>query len=194
MRVSELIAVVALASATLASAARAQPPVTGDTTPPVQGATPPVLQDTVPPVPTVSQPVNSVDAVNPSVPTPATPAAERAPIRPGELKLAFDREVYRYPGENRRDPFRSLTGENAAGPLFEELILRMILYSPAPGQSIVVIADGAQKLHRLRRGESVGSITVSSISATDVTFTVNDFGVPRQEVLTLKKDNSKEGA
>lgn len=194
MKASELIAVAALASVTLAGAAQAQPPATGDTTPPpAQGAQPPAQDPATPPTAPQTL-VNTVDAVNPSVPTPATPAAERAPVRPEDLKLAFDREVYRYPGDNRRDPFKSLTGENAVGPLFEELTLRMILYSPAPGQSIAVIADGAQKLHRLRRGESIGSITVSSITATDVTFTVNDFGVPRQEVLSLKKDNSKEGA
>jgi hypothetical protein len=116
------------------------------------------------------------------------------PISADEVKLVFDREVYRYEGAGRRDPFKPLTDENAQGPLFEDLVLRMILHSNVPNQSIVVLADAARKTYRLRRGESVGNVTVVDIGPDRVTFAVEDFGVRRQEVLRIKPENETEGA
>lgn len=121
------------------------------------------------------------------------PMPDGPPISADEVKLVFDREVYRYEASGRRDPFTPLTDGNA-GPRFEDLTLRMILHSSVPGQSIAVLADGAKKSYRLRRGESVGNITVVDITADRVTFSVEDFGVSRREVLSIKPDNETEGA
>jgi hypothetical protein len=129
---------------------------------------------------------------NPTLP--AAQQAQHAHVRAEDLKLVFDREVYRYPGENRRDPFKPLTGKNGVGPLFEDLTLRMIIHSPVPGQSIAVLADRAKKMYRLRRGESLGNVTVVDISSSRVVFSVDEFGVRRQEFLSLKNANPKEGA
>jgi hypothetical protein len=106
-------------------------------------------------------------------------------------RLIFEREVYAYPGRARRDPFMPLTGQNA-GPLFSDLRLRVILYSENPSQSIVAVSDAANKQYRLRRGDSVGNATVVDIGPTRVVFSVNDFGIRRQEVLDLKA--KREGA
>lgn len=124
---------------------------------------------------------------------PPRPMPQGPPISADEVKLVFDREVYRYESGGRRDPFRPLTdGEH--GPRFEDLVLRMILHSNVPGQSIVVLADGSRKTWRLRQGESVGNITVVAIAADRVTFAVTDFGISRREVLSIKPDNETEGA
>lgn len=139
----------------------------------------------------VQQPADppAADPIAPPRPMPSGP-----PISADEVKLVFDREVYRYDGAGRRDPYKPLTDDNA-GPLFEDLVLRMILHSNVPGQSIVVLADQTKKkTYRLRRGESIGNATVVAISPDQVTFAVEDFGVYRQEVLSIKPDNETEGA
>ena len=110
-----------------------------------------------------------------------------------DIELVFEREVFRYPGASRRDPFKSLADEQSLGPLFDDLKLRMIIHSPLPNQSVALLADGSQKIYRLRRGDMIGNATVIDITATKVTFTVDDFGNRRQEVLDIKA-NQKEGA
>ena len=70
----------------------------------------------------------------------------------------------------------------------------MILFSrDNPARSVAVVKDAAGKTHRLRRGESVGSATVVDIGPRRVLFSVEEFGVRRQEVLELKPTN-QEGA
>jgi hypothetical protein len=110
-----------------------------------------------------------------------------------DVELVFEREVFRYPGVSRRDPFKSLADEQSLGPLFDDLKLRLIIHSPLPNQSVALLADGSHKIHRLRRGDMIGNATVIDITATKVTFTVDDFGNRRQEVLDIKA-NQKEGA
>jgi hypothetical protein len=110
-----------------------------------------------------------------------------------DVELVFEREVFRYPGASSRDPFKSLADEQSLGPLFDDLKLRMIIHSPLPNQSVALLADGSQKIYRLRRGDMIGNATVIDITATKVTFTVDDFGNRRQEVLDIKA-NQKEGA
>jgi hypothetical protein len=117
-------------------------------------------------------------------------APPAAPTRPREIQLVFEREVYHYGAQNRRDPFHSLA--DGIGPLFDDLTLRMIIYSARPGQSVALLVDGAKKLYRLRKGETVGNATVLDITQSQVTFSVEDYGNRRQEVLDLK--NQKEGA
>jgi hypothetical protein len=108
-----------------------------------------------------------------------------------EPRLIFEREVFSYPGRVRRDPFRPLTG-SASGPLFEELHLSIILWSPVAAESVVLLTDTNRKQYRLRRGETVGNATVVEIGPTRVVFSVNDFGIRRQEVMDLKA--KREGA
>lgn len=120
------------------------------------------------------------------------PAVDTA--RANEPKLVFEREVYSYPGAaGRRDPFRPLTGRNDAGPLFTDLKLKMILYIQAnPSRSVASIEDDSRKIHRVRRGDVIGNATVVDIGPQRVLFSVEDFGVRRQEVLQLK--TNREGA
>jgi hypothetical protein len=124
----------------------------------------------------------------------ATPPASQAgapTTRPRDIQLVFEREVFHYASASRRDPFRSLASEGM-GPLFDDLTLRMIIYSSRPGQSVALLVDGSKKIYRLRKGEVVGNATVLDITESRVTFSVEDYGNRRQEVLDLK--NQKEGA
>ncbi|MGD8276674.1 MAG: hypothetical protein PVH00_01550 [Gemmatimonadota bacterium] len=123
-------------------------------------------------------------------------AAARAPLptRARDIQLVFEREVFHYPVDNRRDPFRSLADQEHLGPLFDDLTLRMIIYSSQPGQSVALLADGAKKVYRLHKGEIIGNATVLEIDQTRVLFAVEDYGNRRQETLELKADQQKEGA
>lgn len=119
----------------------------------------------------------------------AAPAAAQRPAAAdttvAEPQLVFDREVYSYPAGGRRDPFQPLTGSED-GPLFEDLTLRMIIFARDPRESLVLVQDVTDKVHRLRRGDRVGNATVVDIGRTRVLFSVNEFGVYRQGVLDLK--------
>jgi hypothetical protein len=127
---------------------------------------------------------------------PASGATTQAtpPLRPRDIQLVFEREVYHYAETGRRDPFRSLAAEAGLLPLFDDLKLRMIIYSDRPGQSVALIIDGTKKIYRVRKGDVIGNATVLDISPEQVEFSVNDFGNRRQEVLDLKQQNPKEGA
>ncbi|MEX0908041.1 MAG: hypothetical protein WD054_06895 [Gemmatimonadota bacterium] len=114
-------------------------------------------------------------------------AAQQSPARrpAADPVLVFEREVFEYPGSARRDPFQPLTGQNA-GPLFDDLQLRMIIFSDDPNDSVVSLVDVSNNHYRVRRGQTVGNATVIDIGPTRVIFSVDDFGMRRQEVLDLK--------
>ena len=122
--------------------------------------------------------------------------AAQTPVSPGgtaglagapvpDPKLSFDREVFSYTGEGRRDPFAPLTGTDAIGPLFEDLRLHGILYSADPRTSVVLIYDGAKKPYRLHVGDVIGNARIASIEKTRVKFTVQSYGLVREEVMNL---------
>lgn len=123
----------------------------------------------------------------------AQQAAQTGPniVPAQEPSLVFEREVFNYPGRARRDPFQPLTGQNA-GPLFEDLRLRIILFSDNPSESLVTLVDASGNRYRVRRGETVGNATVIDIGPTRVIFSIDDFGLRRQEVLELTA--TREGA
>lgn len=145
--------------------------------PPAEAQTPPAAQVVQPPAP---PPVDTTTLL------PTTTV-----VRPGEPVLVFEREVFAYSGASRRDPFRPLTGDE--GPLFEDLKINVILYSPNAAESVVLLSDNVNRVYRVRRGETVGQCcTVVDIGPTRIVFSVVDFGIRRQEVLALK--SQREGA
>jgi hypothetical protein len=125
---------------------------------------------------------------------PTESAARTTPLRPRDIQLVFEREIFHYSDGGRRDPFRSLAAQAGLLPMFDDLKLRMIIYSDLPGQSVALIVDGTKKVYRLRKGDVIGNATVVGISVDEVQFTVDDFGNRRQEVLSLKQLTPKEGA
>ena len=153
-----LLCAVVLAAIPVAAHAQQQPPAQPPAAPPAAAQTPAPRDSTAP-----ATVVNAADA-----------------------RLMFEREVYSYPGRGRRDPFQPLTGSDS-GPLFADLKLTGILYvADAPAESIVTISDASRKVHRVRRGDSVGNATVVDIGPNRVVFSINDFGIRRQAVLELR--------
>lgn len=124
---------------------------------------------------------------------PATPpggAAVPPAAPPGsqpEPKLTFDREVFAYPAEGRRDPFKPLFGgPGSGGPLFADIALRGIIYSPDPRRSVALVQVGGKRTFRLRRGDIIGNARVTAIEPLRVRFAVENFGTIRNEVLDLR--------
>jgi hypothetical protein len=114
-----------------------------------------------------------------------TPPTAR--VEAPEPKLILDREVFQYPGANRRNPFEALSRVARAGPQFADMSVRMIIHSPVADESIVVITDaGNRSNHRLRRGDVLGDATVLDIGRSRVVFLVNNLGVRQQHVLELR--------
>ncbi len=132
-------------------------------------------------------PLAAQQAGPPKTATKAAPPA--TPVE--EPKLIFDREVFTFPSGGRRDPYTPLVGKNDGGPRFEELSVRGIIYSPS-AESMVLLSDG-RKTYRRHRGEMVGNARVLQITPTRVLFSVDNFGVWREESLEMKKPEGAKG-
>lgn len=102
-----------------------------------------------------------------------------------EIELVYEREVFGYDGQNRRDPFRPLTDSDAMGPRFEDLSLQGIIYSTGQGRSVALLADSRGRIHRVRVGDVVGNVQVIEIGPLRVVLAVENFGSIRQEMLEL---------
>lgn len=101
----------------------------------------------------------------------------------------YRREVFAYPEQGRRDPFRPMQSFASTGPRLDELTLSGILYGGEGGGSIVVLVDpstGAR--YRLRVGDSVGFARLDRVEPRRAVFTVQGFGRDRSVVLRLEQD------
>jgi hypothetical protein len=106
----------------------------------------------------------------------------------------FQRESFRYQRSGRRDPFLSLMAYGELRPLITELRVTSIAFDPNGG-SVAVLRDlGTKEQYRVRVGESLGRMRVARIAKREITFTIEEFGYSRQEVLALvdpKKESSQ---
>ncbi len=126
----------------------------------------------------------SAEAQGPGTPAQAPGAEAR------DLTLVYDREVFTYLGQERRDPFRPLTSQSDMGPRFEALSLQGIIYSTGRGRSVALLNDSEGRVYRVRVGDLVGPSRVIEIGPSRVVLAVDNFGTIRQEILELP---TKEG-
>lgn len=143
--------------------------------------------------------------VNPANTTAAQPATQPAPTtaKPAAAKPAagkdttkktaeapatavFNREVFNYDGGGRRDPFLSLLSTGELRPAFNDLKLVAVAYDPTGRKSVAVMRDVSTKdQYRVKVGQTLGRMRVAQIHPKSVTFTIDEFGYSRQDVLTL---------
>ncbi len=118
-------------------------------------------------------------------------SAAQEPAQPQQegVSLTYEREVFVYRGQGRRDPFMPLTSQAGLGPRFENLTLEGIIYTTAPGRSVALIRAGGE-IFRLRPGDQVGNARVVEIGPLRVVFAVDNFGQVRQEMLELNKEGA----
>lgn len=127
-------------------------------------------------------------ATTPAPAQPARPTAERADSN----RITFEREVYRYPRDGRRDPFASLIATGDIRPIFADLIVSGIIFD-AGGRSVAMLEDvSTGELYRARVGSVFGRIRVTAIRQRSVGVAIDEFGFTRQETLSLTVPNPAE--
>ncbi len=122
----------------------------------------------------------------------ARPAEATGPstLAPGAM-APVTREVFAYEPDSRRDPFFSLILTEDLRPLLSDLKLVGILYEASGRRSVAIMRDivtNAQ--YRVNAGMTLGRMRVAQIKPRAVIFTVDEFGLSRQDSLVLI-DSSK---
>ncbi|HEX2717471.1 MAG TPA: hypothetical protein VHM67_07300 [Gemmatimonadaceae bacterium] len=106
--------------------------------------------------------------------------------RGAEAEIAFSREVFSYDDAGRRDPFLSLLATGELRPAFTDLKLVAVAYDPTGRKSVAIMRDVSTKdQYRVKVGQSIGRMRVAQIRPKSVTFTIDEFGYSRQEILAL---------
>lgn len=109
---------------------------------------------------------------------------ESAPEAAGEHTIY--REVFEYEAGGRRDPFQSLLGTSDLRPLLIDLRIAAIAYDPNGRNSVAVLRDLTSKeQYRVKVGQTLGRMRVAAIQPRSVTFTIQEFGLSRQETLSM---------
>jgi hypothetical protein len=113
--------------------------------------------------------------------TPATPrTASSGPMQP------VTREIFTYETGGRRDPFYSLILTEDLRPLLSDLKLVGILYEASGRKSVAIMRDiltNAQ--YRVNTGMTLGRMRVAQIKPRAVLFTIDEFGLNRQDSLFM---------
>ena len=119
-------------------------------------------------------------------------AVSEAPSAKGAAGAAFERETFAYDRSGRRVPFVSLMTTSELRPLVSDLRLVGVTYDESGRNSVAVLRDiGTKDQYRVRVGQSLGRMRVSSITPRTIVFTIEEFGYSRQETLALG-DSNKE--
>jgi hypothetical protein len=101
-------------------------------------------------------------------------------------EVAFSREVFTYTGDGRRDPFMSLLASGDLRPAYNDLKLVGVAYDPTGRKSVAIMRDVTSKdQYRVKVGQTLGRMRVAQIHPKSVTFTIDEFGYSRQEILAL---------
>jgi hypothetical protein len=108
-------------------------------------------------------------------------------------QVAVYREQYSYSDGGRRDPFVSLMSSGELRPIITDLTLTGVLHDADPRKSLALLVDGSTgESYRVRMGQPLGRMRVTRIGLEDITFTFDEFGLSRQETLTI--DRTKKAA
>lgn len=110
--------------------------------------------------------------------TPEQPARPRTPV--------IMREVFDYDSEGRRDPFFSLLTTAELRPTVADLRLVGILYDPSGRRSVVTLRDlTTNARYQVTTGTTLGRMKVVLIKPKAVFFSIEEFGLNRQDSLVL---------
>ena len=115
----------------------------------------------------------------------AAASAGPSTLAPGVMQ-PVTREVFGYEAEGRRDPFFSLILTEDLRPLLSDLKLVGILYEASGRRSVAIMRDiltNAQ--YRVNAGMTLGRMRVAQIKPRVVIFTIEEFGLSRQDSLFL---------
>lgn len=142
-------------------------------------------------VPTRSgPPVAPARTSNAPAPTAAAtkPAAGVPPLAPAAAPATpqVTREIFVYNEAGRRDPFFSLILTEDLRPLLSDLKLVGVLYEASGRRSVAIFRDLATNAqYRVQTGMPLGRMRVAQIKPKGVIFTIDEFGLSRQDSLML---------
>jgi hypothetical protein len=118
----------------------------------------------------------------PAVPSPAAAAAAAA----AAAVPPVTREIFSYEAEGRRDPFYSLILTEDLRPLLSDLKLVGVLYEASGRRSVAIFRDIQTSVqYRVGQGQALGRMRVAAIRPKGVVFTIDEFGLSRQDSLML---------
>jgi hypothetical protein len=120
-----------------------------------------------------------------STPSGALPAPSGAlpSVTPAANAASVTREVYGYAGDGRRDPFYSLILTDDLRPLLGDLKLVGILYQNS-GRAVAIMRDvQTNTQYRVANGGTLGRMRVTQIRQRAVLFSIDEFGLSRQDSL-----------
>lgn len=100
--------------------------------------------------------------------------------------VIFQREVFTYPGAQRRDPFASLLASGDIRPLLQDLLVVAITVGQSDRQSVATLKDGSTNdVYRVRVGSVFGRMRVTAIRQREIAVEIDEFGYKRQETLSI---------
>lgn len=105
----------------------------------------------------------------------------------------YERELFDYPAQGRRDPFLALNAGESIGPNFDDLLLTGVLYNPAVASVATLTDQKTRRRYRVREGDRLGEVRVLEIRPREVVFLITSYGISRREVLRVKQDKEQEG-
>lgn len=110
--------------------------------------------------------------------SPEQPPRPRTPV--------IMREVFDYDAEGRRDPFFTLLASAELRPAVSDLKLIGILYDPSGRRSVVTLRDVTTNTrYQVTTGTTLGRMKVVLIKPKAVIFSIEEFGLNRQDSLVL---------
>lgn len=105
-----------------------------------------------------------------------------------DSSVVYRREVFDYPAEELRDPFRPVSARQQTGPRLEDLTLTGIIFSPGTGSVAVLVNPNTGRRYQLRVGDEIGGARLLEITETRAVFRVDAFGFDRRTVLRLQRE------
>jgi hypothetical protein len=113
------------------------------------------------------------------------PGGRVASAKPDTVPSFVMRESFDYDRAGTRDPFASLLNTSDLRPVISDLKLIGILYDPTGRRSVAIMRDQQNTLYRATVGQILGRMRVSKIRPRAVIFTIEEFGMNRQDSLVL---------
>jgi hypothetical protein len=110
-------------------------------------------------------------------------ATEPLPPRP----VSILREAFVYDGGGRRDPFLSLLTTTELRPLITDLKLVGVVYDESGLRHVAILREaGTNVQYRVTTGTLLGRLRVALIKRKAVIFSIEEFGLNRQDSLVIK--------
>ena len=109
----------------------------------------------------------------------------RVPMKSDSVPSFVMREAFDYDRAGTRDPFASLLNTSDLRPVISDLKLVGVLYDPSGRRSVAIMRDQQNTLYRATLGQMLGRMRVSKITPRGVIFTIEEFGMNRQDSLVL---------